>query len=75
MGLQHVKAKKEVYALLQKMAECRDNDCPVPANHPFYWSEEAVAPIVPTYVNTGDIMVIAAYPTAAFAYFEDIGHG
>lgn len=72
MALQHVTAKKEVYALLQDMAECRDNDCLVPTNHPFYWSEEAVAPLVPTYVNTGDIMMIAAYPTAAFANFEDL---
>lgn len=71
MSPRSASAEKDMNAFLQTLAACRDVKCPVPACHPFYWSAEPVAPIAPTYLATGDIMMIASFPTAAFANFDE----
>ncbi|MFH1352941.1 MAG: uracil-DNA glycosylase family protein [bacterium] len=65
---------KHAKALLKKIAVCRHPDCPVATHHPFYWSEETIGPVVPTYLRTGNVMVIAAYPTAMFVNFRSAKH-
>jgi len=65
---------RKAKALLKKIAVCRHFDCPVATYQPFYWSEEPIAPVVPTYLRTENVMVIAAYPTAMFVNFKSAKH-
>ncbi|MCD6413707.1 MAG: hypothetical protein J7L54_06145 [Elusimicrobia bacterium] len=60
--------------LLKAISRCRHQECPVVARHAFYWSEEPVAPVVPSYLKLGNIMIVAAYPTAMFVNFETEKH-
>jgi uracil-DNA glycosylase len=74
----------EIREHMTSISTCRDANCLVPEEHPFYAVPDAppfyygmrpCMPVVPTRLRKGRVMVLGMYPTCRFASVPKLGGG